>query len=282
MLELDSVSSGYSGYEVLHSVSLKISEPAIYVVLGPNGAGKTTLFRTVAGVLRPTAGQVTLDGQDLYRANELRHEIGYLSHFPALPEEMSVANALKFYAGIEEGGVQDAIDRLGLRDFATQKVSNLSQGQKKRASIAKLFLRTRKLYLMDEPTSNLDPVLAKEMRDMLLSLSKDRYVLYSSHNLYEAQEIGDFIVLIKDGAIAFFGTKNELRAKGYRIGIRASADISRLFPDGKFEKEYFVLQVSGPGEVGKLVKIIVDAGISVYEVKELGNPLEELFTKGRS
>jgi ABC-2 type transport system ATP-binding protein len=161
-------------------------------------------------------------------------------------------------------------------------VSNLSQGQKKRASIAKLFLRTRKLYLMDEPTSNLDPVLAKEMRDMLLSLSKDRYVLYSSHNLYEAQEIGDFIVLIKDGAIAFFGTKNELRAKGYRIGIRASADISRLFPDGKFEKEYFVLQVSGPGEVGKLVKIIVDAGISVYEVKELGNPLEELFTKGRS
>lgn len=236
MLGLDSVSSGYGGSEVLHSISLEIEKPAIYVVLGPNGAGKTTLFRTVAGVLKPTSGGVTLDDQDLYEANALRHEIGYLSHYPALPEEMTVARSLGFYGGMEEGDVQAAMDILGLRELAMKKVSDLSQGQKKRASIAKLFLRERKLYLMDEPTSNLDPVVAKEVRDILLKLSRDRFVLYSSHNLYEAQEIGDYIILIKEGRVGFFGTKDELRAGGYRIGIKASANLAELFPNGKMEK----------------------------------------------
>ncbi len=248
--------------------------------MGPNGAGKTTLFRTVAGVLKPTSGGVVLDGNDLYTANELRHEIGYLSHYPAMPEEMTVARALRFYGGIEKGDVHMALDSLGLRELAMKKVSDLSQGQKKRASIAKLFLRERKLYLMDEPTASLDPVVAREVRDILLKLSKDRFVLYSSHNLYEAQEIGDFIVLIKEGKVGFFGSKDEIRTGGYRIGVRASASLERLFPSGRKEKEYFVFPVSGPKDVAEAVKKIVEAGISVYEVKEIGNPLEELFAGG--
>ena len=236
------------------------------------------MFRSVAGVLKPMSGGVLLDGRDLYETNELRREIGYLSHFPALPEEMTVARALGFYGGIEGGVVQTAIDTLGLRELANKKVSDLSQGQKKRASIAKLFLRKRKLYLMDEPTSNLDPLVAKEVRDKLLELSRDRYVLYSSHNLYEAQEIGDFIVLIKEGRLAYYGKKEELRTGGYKIGIRASADVSKLLPRGQQEKEYFVVPVGSPQEVGDIVRMVVGAGISIFEVKEMGNPLEDLFT----
>ncbi len=278
---MENVSSGYGFTEVLHSISLEITEPAIYVVLGPNGAGKTTLFRTVAGVLKPSSGSVTLSGKDLYSTNELRREIGYLSHFTALPEEMTVAHALGFYAGIEGGDVVAAVDRLELRDLANRKVAGLSQGQKKRASIAKLFLRQRSLYLMDEPTSNLDPVAAKEVRDILLGLGREKYVLYSSHNLYEAQEIGDFIVLIRNGNIGFFGRKEDLRTGRYRIGIRTSSDISSLFPQARRDKDYSVIEVGRPQEVGDVVKKIVEAGIAVYEVKELGNPLEELFTGGQ-
>lgn len=275
------MSSGYGSIEVLHLVSLEIEQPAIYVVLGPNGAGKTTLFRTVAGVLKPSTGKVTLSGKDLYSENEIRRQIGYLSHFTAMPEEMTVRQALAFYSGIEGGDVAQAIDGLELRELANRKVSDLSQGQKKRASIAKLFLRERALYLMDEPTSNLDPVAAKEVRDILLNLGKNRYVLYSSHNLYEAQEIGDYIVLIRDGAIGFFGRRDELRTGGYRVGIRASADLTKLFSQGRMEKEYFVMEVGSAQDVGNIVKQIVDAGITVYEVKEVDNPLEALFTGGR-
>jgi ABC-2 type transport system ATP-binding protein len=278
LLKLEAVSSGYNGKEVLHSISLEVARPAIYVVLGPNGAGKTTLFRTVAGVIKPYDGIVTLDGRDLYSSGDVRRDIGYLSHFSALPEEMTVFQALRFYGSIEQGSVEAAIDSLGLRNLANKKVSDLSQGQKKRASIAKLFLRERKLYLLDEPTSNLDPVIAKEVRDILLSLSKERYLLYSSHNLYEAQEIGDFIILVRDGKLAFYGRKDELRTGAYRIGVKASADLSALFPGGRYEKEYFVLGVGGHEEVGEVVKKIVAAGIMVYEVREIGNPLEDLFT----
>lgn len=281
MLKLDGVSSGYTGKEVLHSVSLEVSKPAIYVILGPNGAGKTTLFRTIAGVLKPYSGNVLLDTRDLYSSNEVRRDIGYLSHFSALPEEMTVLAALSFYGGVEQGSPEKAVDALGLRDLMNKKVSDLSQGQKKRASIAKLFLRERKLYLMDEPTSNLDPLVAKEVRDILLDLSKEKYVLYSSHNLYEAQEIGDFIVLLRDGKLAFFGRKEGLRTGEYRIGVKASASLSSLFPEGRYEKEYFVLSVRGHEDVGRVVKKIVEAGITVYEVKEIGNPLEDLFTGAR-
>lgn len=281
MLKLEGVSSGYVDKEVLHSISLEVSQPAIYVILGPNGAGKTTLFRTIAGVLKPYSGNVLLDTRDLYSSNEVRRDIGYLSHFSALPEEMTVMAALSFYGGIEQGSPEKAVEALGLRDLMNKKVSDLSQGQKKRASIAKLFLRERKLYLMDEPTSNLDPVVAKEVRDILLDLSREKYVLYSSHNLYEAQEIGDFIVLIKDGRLAFYGRKEDLRTGEYKIGVKASASLSSLFPEGRYEKEYFVVSVSGHEDVGSVVKKIVEAGITVYEVKEIGNPLEDLFTGAR-
>jgi len=280
MLSLDRVSSGYNGRDVLRSISLEVSHPAIYVVLGPNGAGKTTLFRTVAGVLKASSGSVNLDGKDLYSADAVRRDIGYLSHFSSLPEEMTLRRALEFYGAIEEGSPARAIESLGLSALAEKKVSDLSQGQKKRASIAKLFLRERKLYLMDEPTSNLDPVVAREVREIILGLSKERFVMYSSHNLYEAQEIGDFIVLIRDGSVGFFGKKDELRTGGYTVGIRASAGLSGIVPGGRQEKEYYVVEVGGPKEVGSMVKRIVDSGIMVYEVREMGNPLEDLFEEG--
>ena len=279
LLKLENVSSGYGGRDVLHSISLEVSEPAIYVVLGPNGAGKTTLFRTVAGVLKTTSGSVSLDGTDLYATNVVRKEIGYLTHLSALPEEMTVAGALRFYSEIEEGDAAKGIEMLGLSNLANKKVSDLSQGQKKRLSVAKLFLRERKLYLMDEPTSNLDPIVAKEVRDIILSLSKEKFVMYSSHNLYEAREIGDYIVLVRNGSLGFFGKKEELRTGGYSVGIKASADLSGLVPGGRQEKEYYVVGVGGEQEVGAIVKKIVDSGVVLYEVKEMGNPLEDLFAR---
>lgn len=92
-LELADVNSGYGGKEVLHHITFRAQEPAIYVVLGPNGAGKTTLFRTIAGILEPRSGHVLLDDRDLTRSREGRNRINYLSHYNAIPEEMTVWHA---------------------------------------------------------------------------------------------------------------------------------------------------------------------------------------------
>lgn len=131
MLELSNVSSGYDKQVVLHDISFKLQEPSIYVVLGPNGAGKTTLFRTIAGILEPFKGRILLDGQDLTVSARARTGISYFSQYNAMPEEMTVYQGLKFYASMEGGNPDKAIELLDLGQLKDKKFSDLSQGQKR-------------------------------------------------------------------------------------------------------------------------------------------------------
>ncbi|MGH9920418.1 MAG: heme ABC exporter ATP-binding protein CcmA, partial [Nitrososphaerales archaeon] len=276
-LELTEVSAGYGGKQVLHNVSFKAEESAIYVVLGPNGAGKTTLFRTIAGILEPYSGRVLFDGEDLAKSNEARKRINYLSHYNAIPEEMTVRHALDFYAEMEGGNTDDVLSLLNLKDLENKKVSDLSQGQRKRVSIAKVFLRERDLYLLDEPTSNLDPAVSKEIRDMLLRLAKDKIVLYSSHNLYEARDVGTNLILVRDGTIGYFDKISNIKSKEYRVGIRTATDISKIVDATLGEGGYYVMSCSTPEEAGLALKRLVENGVLVTEMRQLDNPLQDLF-----
>jgi len=276
-LELANVNSGYSGKPILHNVTFKAQESAIYVVLGPNGAGKTTLFRTIAGILQPYSGEVLFDSENVSHSKQVRKRINYLSHYNAIPEEMTVHDALKFYASIEGGSAEEVLSLLKLEELKDTKVSDLSQGQKKRVSIAKVFLRERDLYLLDEPTSNLDPEVSKEVRDLLIRIAKDRIVFYSSHNLYEARDVGTNLILIRDGAISYYGKISDLKSKEYRVGIKASADITKIIDAKLGEGGYYVLSVATPEEAGLALKKLVDAGILVTEMRQLDNPLQDLF-----
>jgi len=275
VLELNNISSGYNNQAVLHNITFKLCEPSIYVVLGPNGVGKTTLFRTIAGVIEPFGGEILLDGQNTTNSREVRKRMSYFSQ-NAMPEEMTVYNALKFYADIEGGSPDKAIDLLDLGQLKNKRFSDLSQGQKKRAAIAKVFLQERDLYLLDEPTANLDPAVSKEIRDIILKIGKDKMVLYSSHNLYEATDIGTYLILIKNGSVTLFDKISNVRPKQYRVGIKASTDISKIV-DAQYEGEYFVLNVSSPEEAGLALKKLVENGVLVTEMCKLDNPLQELF-----
>lgn len=276
-LDIIDVSSGYDGKSVLHNISIKAQESEIFVVLGPNGAGKTTLFRTIAGILQPYSGKILFDGEDLSRSNDARKRINYLSHNYAIPEEMTVWHTLDFYAKIEGGKADDAISLLGLEKLKEKKISDLSQGQKKRVSIAKVFLIERDLYLLDEPTSNLDPAVSKEIRDILLQLSKDRIVLYSSHNLYEARDVGTNLILIRDGTIGYFGKISDIKSKEYRVGIRTATDISKIVGVKASEGGYYVMSFATPEEAGLLLRKLIERGILVTEMRQLDNPLQDLF-----
>ncbi|MFH0896960.1 MAG: ABC transporter ATP-binding protein [Candidatus Bathyarchaeota archaeon] len=276
-LELAEVSAGYGVEEAIHKISLKITEPSIYVVLGSNGAGKTTLFRTIGGILKPFSGQAKFDDVDPFHSKEARRRIAYLSHLNALPEEMTVFNALKYYADIEGGDVEHVLDLLNLTDLKDRKFSSLSQGQKKRVSVGKIFLRERDLYLLDEPTSNVDPKISKEIRDILIKLSKDKFVLYSSHNLYEAREIGTYLILIKNGELNFFDKIENVKTRQYRVGIKTLNDVSKLLPESKFENGYYVVTVDSPLDVAKIVNDLVQGGAKLVELRELDNPLQEFF-----
>lgn len=277
-IELRGVTAGYGRTPVLEGVSFRIEEPAVYVVLGPNGAGKTTLFRTIAGILQPTSGSVEIDGRDVRTGNP-GAQVQYLSHIDGIPDGLRVDEALAFYARVEgasSADIDSVIAKLGISELRTRYLSQLSQGQKKRVSIARVFLRERQIYLLDEPTSNLDPKLAREVRDLVLQASRDDIVLYSSHNLFEAREIGKYVLAIKNGRVGYFGPLSELRAARYLIGVRAEGPLTRLAGWAR-QGDYFVRELSGPEEVPALVAELVASGARIREVKEMENPLEGLF-----
>ena len=190
---------------------------------------------------------------------------------------MTVFNALKYYADIEGGDVEHILDLLNLRDLKDRKYASLSQGQKKRVSVGKIFLRDRDLYLLDEPTSNVDPKISKEIRDILIKLSEDKFVLYSSHNLYEAREIGKYLILIKNGELKLFDKIDNVKTKQYRVGVKSLNDISKLLPESKFDNGYYVVTVDSPKMVAKIINDLVRSGAELVEVRELDNPLQEFF-----
>lgn len=272
------VSAGYFGKRVLQQISFAIEEPAIYVVLGPNGAGKTTLLRTLSGILPPYEGQVYVNGSSISR-QEAHNQLHYLSHMDGIPDGLRVGEALRFYARLERASSSDiehVLDLLELRELSGQYLSRLSAGQRKRVSIARIFLRERAVYLLDEPTSNLDPKVAREIREVILKLSREKIVLYSSHNLFEAREIGRYVLAIKDGHLTLFDRMENLRAARFVIGVRVLAPTDAL---AKFTArgDYFLRELSGPEEVPKLIRDLESQGVQIREIREMENPLEDLF-----
>lgn len=274
-----SVSSGYLGKTVLEEVSFDIVRPAIYVVLGPNGAGKTTLFRTLAGILRPYSGEVWVGGARIDQRGA-RDQLHYLSHMDGIPDGLRVREGLDFYARVERATSQDVdrvLDLLEIRDLAGRFLAGLSAGQKKRVSIARTFLRERQFYLLDEPTTNLDPKAAREIRNLILELSRNKIVLYSSHNLFEARDIGQYVLAIKAGRLALFDRLENLRSSRYVVGVRTLAAADAL-ADWPREGDYFLRELPGPEDVPALLRDLESRGVKVRELREMNNPLEDLFT----
>jgi len=275
---VEDVVSGYYGKKVLDGLSFSVTEPGVYVVLGPNGAGKTTLLRTLAGILKPYSGRVEINGVSS-QAKEARRQIDYITHLDGIPEGMKVVDALRFYADVEGGTEEDVarvVSLLDLTELAMMRFPQLSQGQKKRVSVARIFLREKSVYLLDEPTSNLDPKVAREIRELVLQLSKDKVVLYSSHNLFEAREIGSRVIAVKGGKLALFGKIDEIRTQTYTVGVRTLGPEASL-ESGTKEGDYYLFELKGPEDVPGLIGDLTGKGVKIRELREMQNPLEELF-----
>lgn len=278
-IEAVGLSSGYYGKAVLHDINFSIEKPGIYVVLGKNGAGKTTFFRTISGILKLYSGTLTIDGQDPYSNPEVRQKCVYLSHQAGVPTSLSVREIMDLFAVLMEANESEkerAAKLLELGSLMDKPYISLSQGQKKRVSLAKCLLRDRSVYLFDEPTTNLDPTVASQVRKDILGISKDQIVLYSSHNLYEAREIGKQVLIIDDGSIAYSGDIDKVPMGKYVIGIRAE-NLMDVFPEAKLQGRYYILELESPDDVSKVIEKLAAANIKVHEVREMSNPLEDLL-----
>ncbi|MDQ1647173.1 MAG: type transport system ATP-binding protein [Cryptosporangiaceae bacterium] len=195
----------------------------VHGLLGPNGAGKTTLLRTMATVLRPTEGELTLLGERAGGPDQraLRRRIGYLPQDFGYYKRFTVREFVEYMAWLKEvpkagvaGAVQRAIERVGLADRADDRMKTLSGGMVRRVGIAQAIVNDPQILLLDEPTAGLDPAQRLRFRELLLELGTDTCVVVSTHLVEDVAAACTDVVLFAAGKLVFHGTPRELAAAG--------------------------------------------------------------------
>lgn len=275
-ITLEDFSTGYEGKVILQNISFEVSKPGIYVVLGKNGAGKTTLFRAMTGMLKPYSGTIKYNDVNLEDSDV---QIAYLGHKSAVPTGMSVMSAMRFFGRIEgatEEMVQEMVSEFKLEKFLNRKAQTLSQGQRKRLSLAKSLYGKKDVMILDEPTASLDPKISAEIRAFMTKRSEESIILYSSHNLYEATDIGNEVIALSDGKVMYSGDISGLSSGSYKIGIRGTG-IEEITADFTKEGKYYIFNLESPAEAAELVSKLTSSGAKIFEVKDLSNPLERFY-----
>ena len=222
-LDVRSIAKAYDKRAVLHDVSLHVERGEVVGLLGPNGAGKTTCFYSVMGLVKPDAGRILLDGDDITELPMYRRAIlglGYLpqetSIFRGLTVEQNILSVLE----VSEPDRQERRDRLerllqefGLTALRKSSAMSLSGGERRRCEIARALAAEPSIMLLDEPFAGIDPISIADIRDLVREL-KDRGigVLITDHNVRETLDIVDRACIIYDGQVLFQGTPEALVA----------------------------------------------------------------------
>jgi ABC-2 type transport system ATP-binding protein len=210
LIEVRGVTKRYGEREALRGVSFEAGAGEMVAVIGPNGAGKTTLLSILAGVQPPTAGAVSLPPG----------EVGWVPQQPALYSRLSVAENLELFArlGRRAGGNSDPrsavaamLEQTGLRERASERVERLSGGTRQRVNIAIGLLSEPTVLVLDEPSSSLDPRQRERLWRFICALSqRGRCVVFSTHNVAEAERYAQRVVVLADGELLFNGSPEEL------------------------------------------------------------------------
>jgi len=205
------------GIVALRGIDLDIEDGVIFGLLGPNGAGKTTLISILSTILIPTKGEVRILGMDAFKNTRKVRERINISSGVRMPWGMKVYECLRFYAmcyGITDRRVVDrVISEFELEEHRNKRFDDLSTGNKQKANLARAFLNDPEVVFLDEPTANLDPDMAKKIRQMILRIKeeKDVTIVLTTHNMREAEMLCDRIAFIKEGKIVAEGTSEELK-----------------------------------------------------------------------
>ena len=183
MIELIDVWKRFKKNWVLRDVNLKIEDCGLFAIVGDNGSGKTTLLKIMCGLIKPSKGVVKIFGKDVRKDRGYKSIVGVLLHENVLYEELTVEENLRFYAnayGCYSELAKDAFKTLGLDGFRDTRVRDLSFGWKKRANLVRTLLNDPKIILLDEPLAGLDEKARQDVKNLLINLSKDRIVVFTS------------------------------------------------------------------------------------------------------
>ena len=209
LLEAHGLQRSFGRVRILRGVDLSLREGEALAIVGPNGAGKTTLLRILAGLMRPTAGQVKILGQPLERRSaQIRSAIGLLSHQSLLYDDLTLLENLTFAARLyglsrPREVAEIALAQAGLEDRADELPRRLSRGLLQRAAIARAVLHRPRLLLLDEPFTSLDATAADRLRvDLRRRLTEGLGVVLVTHHLTEAWDLASRVAVLVNGSWA--------------------------------------------------------------------------------
>ncbi|WCK54900.1 ABC transporter ATP-binding protein [Aneurinibacillus sp. Ricciae_BoGa-3] len=207
---LKDIKKTFDGKDVIPNINLTIPSGSFTVLVGPSGCGKSTTLRMIAGLEHSTSGEILIDGQKVNQLDAGKRDIAMVFQNYALYPTMTVKENIEF--GLKnrkvpkadrEAMVQEMADTVGLTDYLSRKPSELSGGQRQRVALARAMVKKPKVFLMDEPLSNLDAQLRQQMRFELMELHQKLKAtfIYVTHDQVEAMSLGDQIVIMNKGVI---------------------------------------------------------------------------------
>ncbi len=218
---VENLTKNYIKKEAVKNISFEISENEILGLLGPNGCGKTTTIAMMLGLLKPTYGNIFINGKNIENNRiSLLHKMNFISPYIELPKKLTVKENLIVYGklyGVKK--IQERIkyltEKLRLEDFLDRKTGELSSGQKNRVSLAKALINDPNILFLDEPTASLDPETGNFVRSFIEQITKEKSmsILLASHNMDEVKRLCGNVLMMKDGLIIDKGTPNELIKK---------------------------------------------------------------------
>jgi len=232
VLEVRNLRAGYGDREILRDVSFTLAEDDFFAIIGPSGAGKSTLIRCVNRLVDPLGGEIVFNGRDLAKvaARELRavrRNIGMIFQEFNLIERMSVMDNVlsgrlgylgtfrslfRLYSKEDIRHALELLDRVGLSEHIDKRVDRLSGGQRQRVGIARALIQNPKMLLVDEPTSSLDPKIAREVMGLIREMARERHipVLCNIHDVELACAFCTRVIGLQDGLKKFDGPPAKL------------------------------------------------------------------------
>ncbi|MDF2868803.1 MAG: nodI2 [Anaerocolumna sp.] len=226
------------GKKALKDVSIEMKRPDLIGLVGPNGAGKSTLMKLLVAELLPTAGEITVDGEDLLKNEiQMKASLGYLPQTFGLYDELTVYQFLDYMAalkGIKNGkeAIDTVIKETNLEEKRKAKIKTLSGGQRQRVGIAQAFLGNPGLLIFDEPTVGLDPEERINFRNLFSKKAEDKIVILSTHIIEDVQSICNRLIVLHEGRIRYDGTPEQL--------IVMAQEHVGIMEENKKEKAYHI------------------------------------------
>lgn len=277
---ISNVSKSFKDKKAVQNVTLNLT-PGVWGLLGANGAGKTTLMRMIAGIMKPTSGQIIYDGVPITTLKEQYRDVfGYLPQEFGFYPEFTVKDYLEYIStlkGLPEKEsrkkIQELLGRLTLADVQNKKISKLSGGMKRRVGIAQALLNEPEILILDEPTSGLDPGERVRFRNLLSEFAHNRIVLISTHIVSDVEYIATRNAIMKDGKLLAVGTTEDLVKMVDGKVWNSTIPVSAL---PEYENKLQIINLRNEGENNVSIRFLADKPLIGNAVQVLPR-LEDLY-----